>query len=102
MQKKHITLTTEEVEHIAKLSGLFLTEEELKKIGKQLSQTIDYIQNLKELDTSKTKPTSNVNNLHSICREDVIEPSLSQEEVLANTKNHYNGFFKVKAVLEEK
>jgi len=101
MKIKHV-LSIEEVEHIAKLSGLYLTAEEFKKIGKQLSQTIDYIQNLKELDTRKTKPTSNVSGLHNICREDIIEPSFTQEKALVNTNNTYNGFFKVKAILEEK
>lgn len=102
MQKKHHTLTTEEVEHIAKLSGLTLTESEIKKHQKDLSKTLDYIKLLSSLDADKIPPTYHVENTNNVTREDEIKSSLSQEETLSNAKKTYQGFFQVKAVLEEK
>lgn len=95
-------LTIEEVEHISKLANLYLSDEEKEKFRRELSQTLKYVRELSEINTANVKPTFNVNKLENIYREDSILPSLSQEEALKNAKNTYNGFFKVKAVLEEK
>lgn len=100
MDKKK--LTTTEIKHITKLANFFLTDKELEKLGEQLSATIQYINELKEIDTTDIPPTSNVNHLENITREDVVGPSLSQEEALKNAANTYKGYFKVKAILEEK
>lgn len=102
MQNIHHILTTEEVQHIAKLAKLSLTEKEIAKFAKQLGDTIHYVENLNKLDTKDLSPTNQVGGARNVLREDVIFPSLSQEEALSNTKSVYQGFFKVKAVLEEK
>ena len=90
-----------DVLHIAKLANLSLNKEEIKKYEEQLSSILSYIDKLKEVDTKNIQETSQTTGLENITSEDETSPSLSQEEALSNTKNKYNGLFKVKAILEE-
>lgn len=89
-----------DVSHVAKLANLPLTEEEKKKFEKELGETLDYVKQLEEIDTKGVEPTSQVTGLENVTREDVAKPSLSQEEALKNAKSTHNGFFKVKAILD--
>lgn len=90
-----------DVSHVAKLANLPLTDEEKKTFEKQLEDTLEHIANLQEIDTKNVEPTSQVTGLENVMREDVVRPSLSQKEALANTKDTYKGFIKVKAIIEE-
>ncbi len=94
-------LTKDQVKHVAKLANLPLTDEEVTKFEEQLSETLDYIDQLNEIDTTGVEPTSQVTGLENVLREDETKPSLSQDEALGNTKSKQNGFFKVKAILEQ-
>jgi len=98
--KNKKTLSEDEVKHIAKLANLSLSNEEVKKFQGQLSETLNYIQVINELETEKTEPTNQVSGLSNIFRQDEIKPSLSQAEALANAPFLADGFFKVKAILE--
>lgn len=93
-------LTKAEVKHIAKLANLKLTEAEVKKFASQLSETLAYIEILKELKTKDIEPTSHVTGLENVTRKDKPRPSLSQKEVLSGTTKQYNNFFKIKAIFE--
>lgn len=88
------------VSHIAKLANLPLSDEEKKKFEVQLSETLDYVKQLEEIDTKGVEPTSQVTGLENVTREDEVTPSLSQEEALKNSKSTHNGFFKVPAILD--
>ena len=88
-----------DVNHVAKLANLTLSEEEKKKFEKQLEETVEYIKGLDEVDTKDVEPTSQVTGLENVTREDEIKPSLSQEDALKNAKSTYHGFFKVKGIL---
>ncbi len=90
-----------DVVHVAKLANLPIKPGEEKKFEKQLSEILSYVEKLKEVDTKNVEATSQVTGLENITREDETSPSLSQEEALLNTKYKHNGFFKVKAILEE-
>lgn len=97
--KKKISLV--EVRHIAKLANLPLTEVELKKFSEQLSEVIDYnISLLKKVPTQRVEPTAHVSGASNVLRVDETEPGLAANEALQNTKSQYNGFFKVKAILD--
>lgn len=91
-------LTKEEVLHIAKLANLTLTDEEVEVFAGQLSETLNYVERLKELKTENILPTFQTTGLKNITREDEIKPSLTQEEALKNTKSAHKGYFKVKAI----
>lgn len=90
-----------DVGHVAKLANLPLTNAEKKKFEGQLSETLDYVAQLEEIDTKNSEPTSQVTGLENVFREDEVKPSLSQEEALKNAKSTHNGFFKVPAIFEE-
>jgi len=89
------------VAYTAKLANLPLKPEEKEKFEKQISEILSYVDKLKEVDTKNVETISQVIGLENITREDVTTPSLSQDEVLKNAKSIHNGFFKIKAILQE-
>jgi len=91
-------LTKKEVKHIAKLANLKLSEAELIRFTSQLSETLEYIDILNELNTKGVEPTSQVTGLENVTREDKPGPSLSQKEVLSGASDKDNKFFKIKAI----
>ena len=93
-------LTIAEVEHIAELAKLGLTEEEKCTFQEQLSAILEYFEKLQEVDTSAIPPTATVLPLHNVMREDEVRPSLPPELILANAPEREGDFFKVQAVLE--
>ena len=100
MIRKNAKLSENEVKHVAKLAKLNLTPQEVKKFQEQLSEVLTYVEVLKEAKTEKTEPTSQVTSfLENIFREDKAKTSLSQKEVLSGTKQNYQGFFKIKRIL---
>ena len=92
-------LTVAEVEHIAELARLVLTEEEKRTFQEQLSAILEYFEILQGVDTSDVPPTATVLPLCNVMREDKAQPSLSPEEVLANAPERERDSFKVPAVL---
>ena len=81
-----MALTPAQVRHIAKLARLTLTEAEEKKYAKELSAILNYIDKLKEVDTSKVEPTAQVTGLKNSFREDVITPLIAvQDDLLATS-----------------
>lgn len=88
------------VPHVAKLANLSLHHKEIEKFEKQLSEILNYIEKLKEVDTKNVETTSQATGLENITREDNATPSLTQSEALVNAKNQHNGFIKVKVILD--
>jgi len=93
-------ITKKEVEYVARLARLRLTEEEKEKYTKQLADILKYINKLSELDTEKVEPTFHVLQLSNVFRDDKVKPSLKQEEILTNAPEVEYGHFKVKKVIE--
>ncbi len=96
-----MALSREEVEHIARLARLGLTEIDKDKFSSQLSNILEQFQTLQEVDTTNVVPTAQVTDLQNVMREDNILPSLKQDEVLANAPWREQKYFRVRAVLEE-
>jgi len=96
-------LSREEILHLAKLAKLQLTDKEIEKFQKQLSEVLDYISKLKEVDTKNVEPVSQVTGLVDVTREDEVDNTrqLSQLEATANAKDKKNGFIKVKAIFSQ-
>lgn len=67
-------LTKEQVEHIAKLARLELTDDELNKYGEQISAVLGYIDQLQEVDVVGVEPTAQVTGLVNVLRDDVAKP----------------------------
>jgi aspartyl-tRNA(Asn)/glutamyl-tRNA(Gln) amidotransferase subunit C len=93
-------LTRADVEHVAHLARLGLTEEELARLEGQLNHILDQYTILATLDTDHIPPTAQTIELANILREDVVGPSLSADEALANApERSYGGHFVVPAIL---
>lgn len=90
-----------DVSRIAKLANLLLSLAQKNILNRQLEDTINHINRLKEIDTSKVEETNQVNNLFNIWRDDEVKPSLPQEKALMNAKRTHKGFFVVPVILEE-
>jgi aspartyl-tRNA(Asn)/glutamyl-tRNA(Gln) amidotransferase subunit C len=95
-----MTLTLEEVEHIAVLARLQLTAQEKARYREQLSAILDYASRLQELDTSGIPPTSSVLPPRSVLRPDEPRGGLSREELLRNAPRVEQGQFRVPPVLD--
>jgi aspartyl-tRNA(Asn)/glutamyl-tRNA(Gln) amidotransferase subunit C len=94
-------LSAEEVRHIALLARLGLSEEEVEKFRNQLSNILENMVILAELDTAGLPPTSQSIAMENIYRQDEPQPSLPVEDVLANAPDREENYFKVNAVLEQ-
>lgn len=93
-------LTEKDVDHVARLARLALTDEERKKYLAQLSRILDHIQTLSAHDTSNVVPTHHVVPLANVWREDVAVPFDDREGLLANAPEREDVFFKVRKVIE--
>jgi len=94
-----MSLTRQEVEKIAHLARLALTEEQITEYQEQLSAVLDYADMLNELDLSDVQPTAHAVARQNVLREDKIEPSLPLDEVLANAEQHTQDQFLIQSVL---
>lgn len=88
------------VEHVAELAKLGLTDEEVDVFAEQLSAILDHAAVLQQVDTSAIPPTASVVGLENVMRDDVVTPSLSQDDVLANAPHASAGQFQVPAILD--
>ena len=93
-------LSLVEVEHIAELAKLGLTNEEKATFQEQLSAILAYADRLNRVDTSAIPPTPTVLLLRNVMREDATKPSLSVEDALANAPGTAEGCFQVKVILD--
>ena len=94
-------ITRKEVEHVARLARLELTEEEKVRMTAQLDAILGYIETLSQLETSGVEPTTTVIPMVSVMREDAVRPSLKQDEALANAPDREDVFFQVPRIIED-
>lgn len=95
-----LLLTREQVEHVADLAKLGLSEGEIELYRKQLSAILEYAAILQRLDTEAIPPTATVLPLCNVMRADEPAPSLSQEDALANAPAVADGHFRVRSILD--
>lgn len=88
-------ITVKDVEHVAKLARLELTEEEKELYTKQLGDVLKYVDQMNEIDTSNVKPMTQVIDFVNVMREDKVEYEHTKEELMSNAPEEENGFFKV-------
>jgi aspartyl-tRNA(Asn)/glutamyl-tRNA(Gln) amidotransferase subunit C len=88
-------LTLADVEHVAALARLGLTDEEKERMRQQLSSILEHIATLNEVDTSAIPPTAQVITLTNVMRDDIVCPSLPVDAVLANAPRRSGNFFEV-------
>lgn len=88
-----------DVEYVAWLARLELSEEEKEKFTRQLGQVLEHAEKIKSLDTSEVPPTSHVLPLSNVMREDKVSPGLTQEEALSNAPRTEDGYFVVPRII---
>ena len=93
-------ISKQEVEHVARLARLDLSEQEKEKLTDQLSNILTYVEKLNELDTRGIEPTSHVLDIRNVMRDDAARPGLSQESALANAPERAAGHYKVPKIIE--
>lgn len=95
-----MSLTPEEVLHIARLARIALTPADVERFTAQLSSILDHFVALSAVNTDGVEPTAHPLPLSNVMRPDVVSPSLPQEVAVANAPEKEDGFFRVRAVLE--
>lgn len=88
-------ITIKDVEHVAKLARLELTEEEKEKFTKQLGDVLKYVEQMNEVDTTDVKPMAHAFDFVNVMREDEAVHEISKEELMKNAPDEENGFFRV-------
>jgi aspartyl-tRNA(Asn)/glutamyl-tRNA(Gln) amidotransferase subunit C len=94
------TISIKDVKHIATLARLEFDDNEVEKFKDDMNDILNYIEKLNELDTKDVEPTSHALDIFTVTREDVVEPSLSNEDALRNAPESDNAHFKVPKVIE--
>ncbi|MZP30816.1 Asp-tRNA(Asn)/Glu-tRNA(Gln) amidotransferase subunit GatC [Heliobacterium undosum] len=94
-----MALTKAEVEHVAMLARLELSEADVERYTTQLNAILDYAQRLQALDTKDVPPTAHVFPLHNVMRDDRIDPSMDREKIVANAPEEEDGFFRVPRIV---
>lgn len=92
-------LTKKQVEHVALLARLELSEEEKEKYASQLSAILEYAEALNKLDTENVPPTAHVLPIHNVFREDRVDGHLANEKALANAPAKEGNYFRVPRIL---
>ena len=95
-----MALSLQDVQHIANLARLELTQEELSRYRRQLSAILEYFQQIEKLDTEKVPPTASVSAGEAPLRDDQIRPGLELDELLHNAPEIYDRLFRVPPVFE--
>jgi aspartyl-tRNA(Asn)/glutamyl-tRNA(Gln) amidotransferase subunit C len=93
-------ITRQEVEHVAKLSRLELSEQDKEKLTDQLSNILTYVEKMNELDTKGVEPTSHILEINNVMRDDVAAESLPQEKAIGNAPDKAFGHYKVPKIIE--
>jgi len=97
-----VTLSRSEVEHVAHLARLGLTEDELTRLEGQLNHILDQYAILADVPTDDIAPTAQTIELENILRDDIVRPSLPVAAVLANAPVREGDFIVVPAILDER
>jgi aspartyl-tRNA(Asn)/glutamyl-tRNA(Gln) amidotransferase subunit C len=95
-----LSITVEQVEHVAHLARLNLTDEEKREFARELSQILKLVDTLRRLDVDAVEPTAHLLSVKNVFRQDVIWESLSQSEVLDSAPDSENGCFRVPRITE--
>ncbi len=93
-------ISKNDVEHVAKLARLEVSEEEKEELTGQLNNILDYVSKMNKIDTNNIKPTSHVLHLKNVFREDVAKENLNREKVFLNAPEHDGEHFIVPQVIE--
>jgi len=95
-------MTKQDVDKVAKLARLEVTESEQAAFAKQLSQILTHVETLKQYDTTGVEPTATVLGQVNVFRPDMARPSLSVDRAVSNAPESVDGFFVVPKIIEDR
>ena len=93
-------ITTDEVKYVANLAKLYVDEAEAEKLTGEMESIINFADMLAEIDTESVAPTNHAMKVQNVFREDIIEESYSQAEILKNAPSQEGGCYLVPKVVE--
>ena len=96
-----MAITRKDVEKVALLARLELSEAEVDSLTNELAQIVGYVDQLAEVDTENVEPMAHAVEVHNVFADDVVRPSLSREAALANAPSHNGQGYLVPPVLGE-
>lgn len=96
-----VRISKEEVQHVAYLARLLLTDEEAEAMRQDLDAILEHFQKLQELNTDDVPPTSHPLAITNVFRDDVVGQPMSREEILANAPQRDEECFRVPLIMEE-
>lgn len=95
-----MSVSVEEVKYIASLARLRVGEEEEERLAKQMSEILDYVEKLNELDTTAVPAMSHVLDLYNVSRGDAVEQRITREEALKNAPDADSQYFRAPKVID--
>lgn len=95
-----MAVSIEEVRYIAELARLRFSEEEEKRLAKEMSDILEYMEKLNELDTTAIPPMSHVLDLHNVFRKDEVEQRISRGDALQNAPEADSEYIRAPKVIE--
>ncbi|GKX31672.1 aspartyl/glutamyl-tRNA(Asn/Gln) amidotransferase subunit C [Vallitalea longa] len=93
-------ITREQVEHVANLARLNLTEDEKEQMITDMGVIIEFANRINEINIDDINPTAHVIPINNVFREDDVNPSFSRDELLYNAPNKENGCYSVPRIVE--
>lgn len=94
-------VSKEDIDNVASLSRLNIRDDEVAEVMDQLDKFLNYVDNLKGVNTTNIEPTTYALQMQNVFRQDSVKPSLDRELALSNAPLKEDGYFKVPRVLEE-
>ena len=95
-----MSVSKDDVKHIADLSRLYLTDEELEKYTRDLSNIVNFANELSNVDVSDITPTAHILDIKNVFRKDEVGPSFDREDILKNAPSKDAGCISVPKVME--
>ena len=95
-----MSVSPEQVRHIAKLARIAMSDDELERLGPELNAIIGWVEQLAEVDTTGVEPLATVVDQKLRLREDAVTEGDQRDDVLANAPKAEHGFFAVPKVIE--
>ena len=93
-------ISAKEVEHVAELARIYMSDEEKKALETELSAIIEFADKLSEADTTGIEPAAHAIQIQNVFRKDVVVPSYKREELIENAPDKQAGCFAVPRIVE--
>lgn len=93
-------ISHEEIQKIALLSRLAIKEDQMDAVGTQLNDILSYMDLISQVDVEGVQPTAHAVTMQNVMRDDVVQPSFTNEQALLNAPEPEDGYFKVPKVIQ--